>query len=333
MEGDNERRRALARQARAEGKQPSEAGVTLGASKQPEHVERAHRDGPPPAGPHKPRPEDGGPAPTGSAPAEPSWPRWDPQELGVPTEEPPAVIRYRDLVAEVGRGTGLEFDLARRAAEATITVLAWTLDGADRRRLLDAVPTELHDDYPTGDPDPAPDPPTDLPSFVREVARLAHRTPEQARYQAQVVLNAVAERNRGLIESMAMPADIRELTAPPPTGGGLVDSAGHTAPLTDDELAEALARLPLWSGTGAALSRTISLPPDGLDRVLQRLERLRRELGRGPHIGRQNYDGTAGFGTAVIVVRTSSVNAVTALDVELAHRIDEAIDEAAAGMA
>lgn len=66
MEGDNERRRALARQARAEGRQPSEAGVTLGASKQVEHVERAHRDGPPPAGPHKPRPEDGGPAPTGS---------------------------------------------------------------------------------------------------------------------------------------------------------------------------------------------------------------------------------------------------------------------------
>jgi hypothetical protein len=337
MEGDNERRRALARQARAEGRQPSEAGVTLGASKQVEHVERAHRDGPPPAGSHKPRPEDGGPAPTGSAPAEPSWPRWDPEELGVPTQEPPPVIRYRDLVAEVGRRTGLEFDLARRAAESTITVLAWTLDGTDRRRLLDAVPTELHDDYPTEpastDSDPAPDPPTDLPSFVREVARLAHRTPEQARYQAQVVLNAVAERNSGLIESMALPVDIRELIAPPPTGGGLVDSTGHTAPLTDDELAEALARLPLWSGTRAALSRTISLPPDSLDRVLRRLERLRRELGRGPHVGRQNYDGTAGFGTAVIVVRTSSVNAVTVLDVELAHRIDEAIDEAAAGMA
>jgi hypothetical protein len=233
----------------------------------------------------------------------------------------------------VGRRTGLEFDLARRAAEATITVLACTLDDADRRRLLDAVPTELHDDYPTEDSDLAPDPPTDLPSFVREVARLAHRTPEQARYQAQVVLNAVAERNRGLIEPMALPADIRELIAPPPTGGGLVDSTGRTAPLTDDELTGALARLPLWSGTTAALSRTISLPPDSLDRVLHRVERLRRELGRGPHVGRQNYDGTAGFGTAVIVVRTSSVNAVTALDVELAHRVDEAIDDAAAGMA
>jgi hypothetical protein len=331
MEGDNERRRALARQARAEGRRPSEAGVTLGASKQFEHVERAHRDGPPPAGPHKPRPEDGGPAPAGPAPAEPSWPRWDPDELGVPTEESPPVIRYRDLVAEVARRTGLEFELARRAAEATVTVLAWTLRDYDRRRLLDAVPTELHDDYPTEPPDSHLT--TDLPSFVREVARLAHRTPEQARYQAQVVLHALAERNRGLIESLALPADIRELVAPPPTGGGLVDSTGRTAPLTDDELAEALARLPLWSGSRAALSRTISLPPGSLDRVLERLERLRRELGRGPHVGRQNHDGNENFGTAVIVVRTSSVNAVTALDVELAHRIDAAIDEAAAGMA
>jgi hypothetical protein len=34
MEGDNEERRNRAREARAEGKSPSEAGVTLGASKQ-----------------------------------------------------------------------------------------------------------------------------------------------------------------------------------------------------------------------------------------------------------------------------------------------------------
>ena len=34
MEGDNEQRRKAARQARAEGKRPSEVGATLGASKQ-----------------------------------------------------------------------------------------------------------------------------------------------------------------------------------------------------------------------------------------------------------------------------------------------------------
>ena len=34
MEGDNTQRRAAAREARAEGKRPSEVGKTLGASKQ-----------------------------------------------------------------------------------------------------------------------------------------------------------------------------------------------------------------------------------------------------------------------------------------------------------
>lgn len=34
MEGDNEQRRAKAREAREEGNAPSEVGVTLGASKQ-----------------------------------------------------------------------------------------------------------------------------------------------------------------------------------------------------------------------------------------------------------------------------------------------------------
>lgn len=34
MEGDNEQRRDMAREAREQGKQPSEMGATLGASKQ-----------------------------------------------------------------------------------------------------------------------------------------------------------------------------------------------------------------------------------------------------------------------------------------------------------
>jgi pterin-4a-carbinolamine dehydratase len=83
----------------------------------------------------------------------------------------------------------------------------------------------------------------------------------------------------------------------------------------------------LWNGGPRALSRTIVLPPDDLDRVLRRLERLRQELGRGPKISRPDRE------TAVLVVRTGSVDAVTAQDIELAHRVDAAIEEAGAGMA
>jgi len=42
MEGDEDQRRAAARQARESGLEPSEAGVTTGASKQPAHVR--HQD-------------------------------------------------------------------------------------------------------------------------------------------------------------------------------------------------------------------------------------------------------------------------------------------------
>jgi hypothetical protein len=46
MEGDNEQRRAAARDARERGESPSEAGVTTGASKQQRHIgnEASHEE-------------------------------------------------------------------------------------------------------------------------------------------------------------------------------------------------------------------------------------------------------------------------------------------------
>jgi len=41
MEGDNEQRRNAAREAREQGKRPSEVGATLGASKQRKKVSRS----------------------------------------------------------------------------------------------------------------------------------------------------------------------------------------------------------------------------------------------------------------------------------------------------
>jgi hypothetical protein len=46
MEGDNEQRRAAAREARERGESPSEAGATTGASKQRRHLgnEASHEE-------------------------------------------------------------------------------------------------------------------------------------------------------------------------------------------------------------------------------------------------------------------------------------------------
>jgi pterin-4a-carbinolamine dehydratase len=321
MEGDNQRRRALARRAREEGRAPSEAGVTLGASKQPEHTERSHREGPPPAGPHKPVPH----SPTEGTPPRPGrpWPRWDPEAVGVEPNNP-GWIRYRDLVNEVGRRADLDFDHARLAAEATATVLARALDKKNRRQFLDGLPMELYDDYAIN----VPYAPLDLNGFLVQVGTIVHRERDQARYQVQTVLSTMAEQDHDLIESLELPDYVRDLTTPPPTGGGVVGPPpGGVPPLTDEELREALARLPLWSGDHHALRREIVLPPENLDRVLQRLAALRQEVGRAPHIGRERPD------TATLVVRTTSVDAVTRLDVDLAHRVDAAVLEAGAGMA
>ncbi|MEV4627078.1 DUF2267 domain-containing protein [Micromonospora sp. NPDC049523] len=320
MEGDNQRRRALARQARQRGQRPSGAGFTLGSSKQLESLDQARRDGPPEAGPRKPAADRAGLEPA-SVPstAPPAWPLPDQDSPSGAAEV--AVIQYRDLVTDVGRRAGVDFDQARSAAEATVLALAEALGDADRERLLAAVPNELHNGL-SGTAARR----HDLGGFLAEVARISQRTPEQARYQAQATLSALAERDRELVESLDLPIDLRDLLGPPSAGGGVVSPHGQTAPLTDDELRAALADLPYWSGDGRSLTRTIELPPENLDRVLGRLAALRPENGRGPRIGRESPS------TAVIVVRTARVDAVTALDIDLARQVDDAIDEAGAGL-
>ncbi|MEV1146630.1 hypothetical protein AB0I76_23655, partial [Micromonospora sp. NPDC049799] len=63
MEGDNQRRRALAREARERGMQASETGASLSASKQLTHLDKGRRIGPAPAGQRrKPDATRGGPA-------------------------------------------------------------------------------------------------------------------------------------------------------------------------------------------------------------------------------------------------------------------------------
>ncbi|ASW57664.1 DUF2267 domain-containing protein [Plantactinospora sp. KBS50] len=275
MQGDNQRRRALARQSRQRG-----------------------------------------------TPADRPWPYPD-----IPTGQPGTetatvpVIRYRELVQGVGRRTGEDFPDARSGAEATVRALAAALLEPDRELLLDAVPAELHG---TGAGQVSRR--RDLAGFLAEVARLCRRTPEQARYQAQATLAALAEQDPELVAALDLPADLADLRSPLPVGADGPAPGGGTAPLPGPELALALAALPYWSVQEHALVRSIELPPDNLDRVLQRLARIKPETGRGPSIGRP------AAGSAVLTVRTRRGAGITALDVALAHQVDAAIDEAGAGM-
>jgi len=106
-----------------------------------------------------------------------------------------------------------------------------------------------------------------------------------------------------------------------------VEGDNRPVPLTAEELAEALRGLPYWSGDRDGISRTVLLPPDDLDRVLPRLDRLREETGRAPRVARPRP------GAAVLTVFTTSVSAVTRRDIDLAHRVDRAVDQAGGGRA
>ncbi len=217
MEGDNQRRRALARQARERGRQASETGASLSASKQLTHLDQGKRAGPPPAGRHKPDSTRGGPAPPPAAPPPTTGPRSERVPGATPrSERRPGATRattgigYRELVDDVGRRAGVDFDTAKVAAEATVLALAWALDQGARERLLQAVPVKLHDVVPVDGIERH----RDLPGFVGEVARISGRTPEQARRQAEATLAALADHDGDLVAALHVPDGLRDLLGP-----------------------------------------------------------------------------------------------------------------------
>lgn len=225
------------------------------------------------------------------------------------------MVPYRELITAISDRIAVTTQQARQAAEATVATLAQTLDAPQRQQLLAEVPTQLHEQL-----DPAGGPAPDAASFVTAVSWLTGLPAEQARYRAQAVLAVLSEYDPALIDSLELPNEIKDLTSGPPVGGGITGPAGRTAPLTAAEVHAALADLPGWRGDTHAISRTITLPPPDLNQVLDRVESLRQQTGRAPIIHR---DGD----TADITVRTNAVNAVTRLDLDLAHRADAIIAE------
>lgn len=221
-------------------------------------------------------------------------------------------MRYRELVETVAQRSGVNIEQARVATDATIATLARTLADPQRQLLLRQVPETMKREKEA--PGPAPD--TD--SFVAEVSWLMGVEEPLARYRAQAVLSAVAEQEPDLVTELRIPDALWALFEEPPGAAGPV--------LTDEELGAALDRLRYWDGDRHALWRFLVLPPENLEAVLDRLELMKPDYGRAPHIERRAKD------MAVLIASTRSVNAVTAPDVELAHRVDEIIEQAGAGI-
>ncbi len=313
MEGDNRRRRQLAREARNADRKPSAEGVTLGSSKQQEHQQEKRRSGPQPVGRHKPR--AGAAEITAPGTPEAAWPRRPASVDESPDAGAGPRLRYREMVTEVARLTGDEFAVARELTQAVVGVTARSLDEPDGKRLVAVLPGELEVPRALSGP-----PERDLTMFLREVGRLVERRPEQIRVKVQAVFAVLGDAGVDL----PLPPELSELSAPLPPEERT--TPGRPLPLSDADVVAALRDLPDWEGDSHAISRTIELPPDNMDRVLPLIERLRARTGRSPHISRPSA------GTARLTAYTSATGTVTEADVTLAHEVDTAIDDAGAGM-
>jgi 4a-hydroxytetrahydrobiopterin dehydratase len=87
--------------------------------------------------------------------------------------------------------------------------------------------------------------------------------------------------------------------------------------LSPDELAAALAGLPLWSGDGEGIRRSVALPgfPDAVAAIV-RIGFVAERMDHHPDVDLR-------WRTLHLTLVTHSAGGVTELDLELARRIDE----------
>ena len=165
----------------------------------------------------------------------------------------------------------------------------------------------------------------DEATLVEEVAHRAGWNAERARYALTAVLGAIAEHDRALGERIArvVPSELVAVSTSPgppvPPDVASESAQGRPQPVGADELSRALERLVDWSGDVEGIVRTVELPAERVDLVLERIHRAETELAARVRIlDRQPTSVT-------LRARTESMGVVTGRDLELAERVDEAV--------
>jgi uncharacterized protein (DUF2267 family)/pterin-4a-carbinolamine dehydratase len=232
-------------------------------------------------------------------------------------------MTYEELLNEIAARLGV--DPPGRASLLTRSVLAALsaqLDGPARELLAAALPSALGEIVA----DTLRVEERSAQRLVEDVASgIVNTTPERARYGVQAVLSAVAAAYPDVARAIRaeLPADYDELFTAPGDGPPpeLAASAAEDIPteLSDTDIDRALRKLPGWRGDRHALCRTVDLPP-GLDRpILERVHAAERDLQHKAVIDHSGQETT-------FRVWTHSIGVVTELDVRLAARITQAIE-------
>jgi 4a-hydroxytetrahydrobiopterin dehydratase len=92
------------------------------------------------------------------------------------------------------------------------------------------------------------------------------------------------------------------------------------AGLTREEVEGALEELPGWTGDEHRIRRTVSLPAEVADDIQQRIGRVEEQMDHHAVV-EEDLDGTT------YLLWTHSRGGVTELDIELAARISDIIDD------
>jgi pterin-4a-carbinolamine dehydratase/uncharacterized protein (DUF2267 family) len=172
-----------------------------------------------------------------------------------------------------------------------------------------------------------------LASFLATVSSVPDDDPERARYVAQAVLSLIAEEEPAVAETLRaeLPDEFGDLFTPPPARSrreGAAPPASPASPatpvpagLTREEVEGELEELPGWTGDEHRIRRTVNLPADVADDVRDRIARVEEQMNHHAVV-EEDLDGTT------YLLWTHSRGGVTELDIELAARISDIVDDA-----
>jgi pterin-4a-carbinolamine dehydratase/uncharacterized protein (DUF2267 family) len=234
------------------------------------------------------------------------------------------VLAHREFLEAVADRAGLDrADAAKRPTESVLVGVARRLDDTGRKALGSTLPTQLATLVRESAPLRRDE---DKTHFLQTVASELDTSPERARLLAQAVLSALADQDASTAETARsqLPEDFLDLFAapgdgPPPDRAATAAIPGPTD-LTVEEVSAALAALPGWTGDVRRLERTVGLPPADVGQELRdRISRVERAMNHHAVVEEQ-ADGTT------FRVWTHARGVVTDLDIELARRISEIIE-------
>jgi pterin-4a-carbinolamine dehydratase len=240
---------------------------------------------------------------------------------GTATQEN-SVIQYQTLIETAGSQADVaDSDEARRAVEAVIGAVAVALDEPQRGQLTGALPGALRSAADVSGPAA---PVQDEADLVRDVSNRTHCPPQRARRYTHAVLATLSETEPNVAQTIARQLPLGEDLFEPIVKGVTPRSSGVSSQLTPrllepDDVARELRGLTGWEGDERRLRRTVVLPADRVRPLRDAVGRAEQEMTHHARVEEQP-------GAVTFEVWTRSIDRVTDLDVELARRINEAVE-------